>query len=612
MSDRSRALALAAALSPILAISGRLAILGGLAAVFGGVASVSAATPRSLETIAERSNFRTTGRYDEVERLCAELAKAYPQAVRSFEFGRTPEGRPMLGLVVSTSGALTPDDARERGVPVMLAQGGIHAGEIDGKDAGFIAIREMLQGKAARGTLDSFVFVFVPVFNVDGHERFGRNNRPNQVGPEEMGWRVTSQNFNLNRDYAKADAPEMHAMLKLLDAWDPVLYVDLHVTDGAQFEPDISNTLEPVYAGDPGMQPGGRALIKELNAALATQGSIPLDFYPSFRVTDDPTSGFEVGASPPRFSTGYWALRNRYALLVETHSWKDYPTRVRVTRNILVKLSEMMAKQGRAWRTAAKEADSRAEKLGGQDVVVDYQAGPHATTIEFRGYAYTREPSPISGGLVTRYDTSKPQIWRIPLLDTVVPKLTVRAPRGAYVVPAAHAAWVGERLSLHGIRFERLERTATGANVEAFRATKVKFGSQPFESHFTATVTGEWKAERQDIPGGSLIVPVSQPKSRLVIALLEPQSPDSYAAWGFFNAAFEQKEFIEPYVAEDMAKEIMARDPAAAGEFRRLLATDPEFAKDPEARLDFFFKRHPSYDERLNLYPVFRIQSARP
>jgi hypothetical protein len=577
-----------------------------------GIAPAGAATPRALETIAERTSFRTTGRYDEVERLCAEFAKAYPQAVRSFEFGRTPEGRPMLGLVVSTSGALTPADARERGVPVMLAQGGIHAGEIDGKDAGFIALREMLQGKAARGALDSFVFVFVPVFNVDGHERFGRNNRPNQVGPEEMGWRATSQNFNLNRDYAKADSPEMQAMLKLLDAWDPVLYVDLHVTDGAQFEPDVSNTLEPTFAGDPGMQPAGRALIGELNAALAAQGSIPLDFYPEFRVTDDPASGFEVTASPPRFSTGYWGLRNRFGLLVETHSWKDYPTRVRVTRNALVKLSEMMAKQGREWRKLANESDARAAKLGGQEVVLDYEAGPHTTTIEFRGYAYTREPSAISGGLVTRYDTTKPQIWRVPLLDTVVPKVTVRAPRGAYVVPAAHAAWMGERLSLHGIRFERLERTLTGRNVEAFRATKVTFATRPFESHFTATIEGDWKTQRQDIPGGSLIVPIAQPKARLILALLEPRSPDSYAAWGFFNAAFEQKEYLEPYVAEDIAREMMARDPAVAREFRERLANDPEFAKDPEARLEFFFQRHPSYDERLNLYPVFRIQSTRP
>ena len=192
-----------------------------------------------LQTIAEQSGFKKTGRYEEVERLCAAFAKTYPDAVRCEEFGRTPEGRPMLGLIASRSGALTPDVARQRGLPVVLAQGGIHAGEIEGKDAGFLALRELLEEKAAPGTLKSFVLVFVPVLNVDGHERFGRWNRPNQNGPEEMGWRTTAQNLNLNRDYTKLDAPETRAILRLLDAWDPILYVDLHTTDGAQFEHDV-------------------------------------------------------------------------------------------------------------------------------------------------------------------------------------------------------------------------------------------------------------------------------------------------------------------------------------------------------------------------------------
>src|SRR5690606_26019324 len=192
------------------------------------------------------------------------------------------------------------------------------------------AIREMLDEKAARGALRSFVLVFVPVFNVDGHERFGRWNRPNQNGPEEMGWRTTSQNLNLNRDYTKADAPEMQAMLRLLETWDPELYVDLHATDGAQFEHDVSNQIEPSYVGDPELQPVGRALLAELNGALEAQGSLPIDFYPSLMREDDPASGFAAGAYGPRFQTGYWPLRNRFALLVETHSWKDYPTRVRV------------------------------------------------------------------------------------------------------------------------------------------------------------------------------------------------------------------------------------------------------------------------------------------
>ncbi|MBS0200492.1 MAG: peptidase M14, partial [Proteobacteria bacterium] len=174
---------------------------------------ISSASSGDLTTVSERSGFQRTGRYDEVIKLCRDFQAKYPKAVRCFDFGTTPEGRPMKALAISTSGALTPAAAHARNLPVVLAQGGIHAGEIDGKDAGFLAIREMLQGKAAKGALDRVVLLFVPVFNVDGHENFRAWNRPNQRGPEEMGFRVTAQRYNLNRDYMKADAPEMQALL---------------------------------------------------------------------------------------------------------------------------------------------------------------------------------------------------------------------------------------------------------------------------------------------------------------------------------------------------------------------------------------------------------------
>src|SRR5690606_23344091 len=135
-------------------------------------------------------------------------------------------------------------------LPVLLVQGGIHAGEIDGKDAGFLALRQVLEGEAAPGALEELVWIFVPVFNVDGHERFGAWNRPNQRGPREMGWRTTARNHNLNRDYTKADSPEMQAMLRLVGEWDPILYVDLHATDGARFEHDVAIQVEPLHSGD--------------------------------------------------------------------------------------------------------------------------------------------------------------------------------------------------------------------------------------------------------------------------------------------------------------------------------------------------------------------------
>ena len=567
--------------------------------------SLAQAAP-DLTTVSERSGFIKTGRYDEVIRLCAAFQSAYPQQVKCIDFGTTPEGRPMKALIVTRTGAFTAAAARARKLPVTLIQGGIHAGEIDGKDAGFQAIREVLDGKLAKGALDKQVLIFVPVFNVDGHERFTPNNRPNQRGPVEMGWRTTAQNFNLNRDYVKADALEMQAMLNMVNAWDPLVYVDLHVTDGAKFEHDVSIQVEPVYSGDSEFRKAGLALRSNVIADITRLGSQPQSYYMSFVDTDDPQSGFADGVSDPRFSTGYFQLRNRMAMLVETHSWKDYPTRVRITHNAFVSVLDQVAAHGAEWQQAAAAADARAMKIAGSAVPLSWKTTEKAHMVDFKGYAYTRTPSEVSGILMTRYDETKPQIWTVPLRDEVLPDLTVSAPGAGYVVPAAFAAVVGARLKQHGIAYTVIKTPQARAAVDTFRADKATFTPGSFESHQRLAVTGAWKSEARAVGAGALFVPVGQPKARLVMALLEPQAPDSMLAWGTFNNAFERKEYMEEYVAEDVAREQLAADPALAAQFKKMVDTDPAFAKNGRARLEFFAKRHASWDERFNLYPVMR------
>lgn len=565
-----------------------------------------------LITIAEESGFRRTGRSDEVARLCAAFAETWPHAVRSLAFGRSAQGRAMWALIAS--------HADPRHVPLLMLQGGIHPGESDGKDAGFIALRELLGGNAAPGVLERIAILFVPAFNVDGHERVGRWNRPNQNGPEETGWRTTAQNLNLNRDYAKADSPEMRALLGLIGSWDPLVCADLHVTDGADFEPDISLQTEPLNQGDPRLYDSGRQLRDELIAKLAAAGSLPLPFYPDLAKTDDPASGFQLTVYSPRFSTGYFPQRNRFTVLVETHSWKDYATRVRVTRNTIIALAQLLAQHGTRWRAQAREADERALHLGGSEVVLDYSAGwrepstdkpavvaTESALIDFRGYTYSREMSPISGEPVTIYDPRRPEIWRVPFRNRVSPSLSIKAPRGGYIVPAAWAADIGARLAAHGIQLGTLAAPLSGAPVEAFRATQSEFAGAPFEGRMRVRLSGEWQRDTQDIGAGSLLVPIAQPLSRLVMHLLEPQAPDSFAAWGLFNACFEEKEYFEPYVADQIARTMLDQEPRLREEFERQLRGDAAFAANPRARLEFFLRRHSSWDANLNLYPVFRV-----
>ena len=568
--------------------------------------SAASAMPVPLSTESERSGFTRTGRYAEVISLCTAFAQRYPKAVRCIDFGTTPEGRPMKALVVSTSGALTAAQARQRGLPVVLVQGGIHAGEIDGKDAGFLLLRQMLEGTAGQGVLDTLVWVFVPVFNVDGHERFGAWNRPNQRGPEAMGWRTTAANYNLNRDYLKADTAEMQAMLGLVQQWDPLATVDLHVTNGAQFQHDISIQVEPLHAGDAELRAVGRTWRDAVIADLARQGSLPLPFYPSFVVQDDPASGFEDNVPTPRFSHGYFWLRNRLGMLVETHSWKEYPVRIRATRNAVLSVLEQVATNGQPWLQTAHEADERASSLQAQPVPLTFQPGPESRRIDFNGYAYTRSLSEISGALMTRYDEDQPQIWNIPLRDNLQPDLVVTTPGAGYLVPPAHAAWVGQRLQRHGIRYSTLG-AMVDAEVEVFRATAATPAPASSEGRQRMTVTGNWAPETRSIGAGALFVPIAQAGARLLLSLLEPMAPDSLLAWGDFNNAFERKEYMEDYVAEQVAREMLAADPALRERFGQQLREDPKFAASPSARLEFFARLHPSWDEQYRLYPVMRI-----
>ena len=568
------------------------------------------AADAGLATHAERTGWRETGRYEEVIALCDAFQRAYPKTVRCFDFGTSPQGRPMKAMAISGGGHLTAERARASGLPVLLAQGGIHAGEIDGKDAGFGLVRDLLEGKVGKGLLDRQVLLFVPVFNVDGHENFRAWHRPNQRGPEQMGFRTTAQRYNLNRDYLKADSPEMRAMLALVEAWDPLAMLDLHVTDGAQFQHDISITGEPVNAGDEALQAAGRALKDGIMAKLAQQGSMPVGFYPSFRVEDDPSSGFSAGVAPPRFSHGYFQLRNRLAILVETHSWRTYPERVRATYNTVLDAMELLAEHGASWLRLAREADARSARLGGQPYVIDYATTAASRTIDFEGYAYTRTPSEVSGATMTRYDERTPQRWRVPLFDTIVPRTVVTAPRGGYIVPREHADAVARQLDVHGVQYRVLGKARAGFAAQVFQADSVQFASAPVEGHQRATIAGDWQPATVDVMAGGLFVPIAQPRARLLMQLLEPQASDSMAAWGRFNNAFERKEYMEPYVAEEQARLMLARDPALKAAFEKKLAEEPAFAADPSARLDFFYRRHPAWDDGYNRYPVLRSDVA--
>jgi hypothetical protein len=554
----------------------------------------------SLTTTAEESGWKRTGRYDEVVRLCHDFARAHPK-VRCETFGQSVEHRPMLALTLG-----------ERGRPTVVLQGGIHAGEIDGKDAGFLVLRELLAATAPDGIdLRKIRIVFVPVFNVDGHERFGAHNRPNQNGPEENGWRTTAQNLNLNRDYVKVETPEMRAMLALLTREDPIVYTDLHVTDGADFQHDIAVLVAPAAAVSDAprdLSAAATALRAAIRDRLTATKHLPLvDFYPALLKNDDPGAGFAMMVSTPRFSDAYWAAHNRLGVLVETHSWKDYATRVRATHDAILAVLRELCAHGAEWQKAARAAD--AESLAGKPLALGWRVDPtKKRTIDFLGYAYKRSTSPVSTVTRVQYDRTRPEVWHIPLFDSLVPTATTTLPRAGWFVPRAYAALVAQKLEPHGIRFRDLGTAARTLPVERFRADDIKRRAETFEGRPTITVKGSWAKESRTFTAGGLFIPVEQPRARLAAQLLEPEAPDSLTSWGYFNPVFEQKEYMEDYVLE-AAAEKMLTDPAVQAEWNQRLK-DPAFAKSPHERLEFFYKKHPSWDQQLGVVPVYRLNDA--
>lgn len=560
-----------------------------LAALCACHASPSPSVRPSLVSTGEASKFVKTGRYDEAVQLCRDFARAYA-GVRCEEIGRTLEDRPIVALHIS----------RGPNRPTIFLQAGIHAGEIDGKDAGYWFLRDLLDGKVAQGALDRVDVLFVPCINPDGHERFSRNNRPNQRGPEEMGFRVNAGRINLNRDYVKADSVEIQAVLGVFKKYKPIVEVDLHVTDGAKFEHDVAVLVGTFAKRADQLDDASKSLSDALQARLTALGHLPLPFYPSFDDDTNPASGFSYGEAPFRFSQAYATARSSLGILVETHSWRPYKYRVETTYHVLQALLEQATTQASTWQQVERDADAADHQL--REVPVEFTNGPHVTQIDFRGYAYEERPSDISGAKWLVYDETKPQVWKVPLHDEVVAKVNVRVPAQGYVIEGGFAAILAPVLDHHGVAYEPISGTI---DLEVYRATKVNWSATSYEGHQRITLDGAWGRESRTLDRGAIFVPLKQPNLRLIVQLLDPAAPDSLVQWGFVNTAFERKEYMEAYVAEEAARELLAKDPSLRAKLDAALA-DPEFAKSPEKRLELFYKLHPAWDERMNLVPIYR------
>lgn len=566
------------------------------------LAASSKAAPADYLTVAEKSDFHETGRYAESLMLYRKFAAASPFA-RLLTLGRTPEGREIVMLVVSKDRAFTPELAAKTGKPVVLLQNGIHAGEIAGKDATAMLIRDMIVTRRLASLLDRAIVLAIPVFNVDGHERFSQYNRMNQQGPREMGWRATSQRLNLNRDYVKADTPEMRAWLAMYTKWLPDLLIDNHVTDGEDHQYDVTYGMAEAPEVAPAVSGWTRdRFLPKLLEQLSADGHVVAPYgHMESAVPGNVAAGYRGMLFPPRFSNGYAAIQNRAGLLVETHSLKTFRTRVWAHYDVMRHALELIG----GLHQAVAQADAEIASLAGTQTQVHLagQIGTEGLPFDYKGVASQQQRSSLSGGFYTVYFDA-PISTATMLYDQVVTTASAALP-AAYIIPRQWTA-ITELLRLHGVQTKTLDHELkTEATVT--RLLDPLWAERPFEGRHRVEFQVEQKQETRTFPAGSIVVPMKQRAARVALNLLEPGAPDSAVSWGFLDAIFEQKEEVAPYIMEPLARQMMLQHDDLRVAFEKRLRDDPTFAADPRARLRWWYDRSPFAENDRGVYPVFRI-----
>src|ERR1035437_8447477 len=576
-------------------------------------------------TPAEASDYRSTPDYRETVASLERIAAAAAGLVKIENFGKAGEGRDLKIVIVSKDGVFEPAAIHASGRAILLVQNSIHAGEMDGKDACLALLRDLLQDKnGAKRLLDHVVFVFIPVYNIDGHERRSAYNRINQNGPELAGWRANGSNLNLNRDYMKADTPETRAFLKMFHRWLPDFFVDDHVTDGMDYQYDVTFMIDD----SPDVAPATAKWIHEtvtpeLEHRVNAAGHICFPALIDLNDDTDPAKGLSFEADEPRFSTGQMILENRPGLLVELHMLKDYKTRVTGNYEILRALLEVMNRDAAKLIALNRAADAAATRLGTN--ASSQEKFPLATgwsgettPVLFHGFQFTRAMSEISGAEWVRYSHEP---WDVTLPAATGAKVTTSiAPPAGYIVPPQWTHVI-DVLAAHDVAMHRTTVAWTG-KVESYRCSGMQWQGRPSESRHPV-FRGErggaqpghfgqcaMTTETMTFPAGAAVVELNQRLSKVAIHWLEPEATDSAVRWGFFDSIFEQKEYGEAYVLEKLARENLARDPALKAEFDHRVQTDPAFASSPRARLEFFYEHSPWFTENhIGEYPAGRLLS---
>ncbi len=555
-----------------------------------------------FETVFETSKGFETATYLETIDFYLRLAKNYPE-INVQTIGNTDSGYPLHLVSFNTDGDFNFQKIGGSKT-IVLVNNGIHPGESDGIDATMMMYRDLAENKITHPK--NVVLATIPVYNVGGMLNRNTTTRANQNGPNSYGFRGNAQNYDLNRDFIKADTKNAETFTEIFHLVSPDIFIDNHVSNGADYQYTLTHlfTQHNKLGGHL-----GKYLHEEMMPDLEQKLSeTNWDITPYVNVFNrPPETGFSQFMDYPRYSTGYTTLWNTLGMMVETHMLKPYKTRVEGTYELMKQMLVIAENdheqiQSLKTQTANNIASLKSYHLNWK---IDTTK---ITTLQFKGFEVDTLTSEITGLPRLKYDRTRPFVKETAYSNYFIPSDTIAVP-AAYVVKKGWHKIIN-RLAMNQIKFYELEADTTLA-LESYRIADYNTRKSPYEGHYphyNTKVTG--KIKKVSLQKGDYIIPTNQKGIRYLLETLEPQAPDSFFNWNFFDAILQQKEGFSPYVFEDTALELLKNDEDLRERFILKKQNDEEFSKNWYAQLDWLFKKSDYYEPAHMQYPIYRVPAG--
>ena len=556
----------------------------------------------------ERGNQNQTTQWKECIAFYERLAADFPRVLHFFQIGVSDNGLPMHAGVVSSDGIFDRAQIKADGRPVFFNNNGIHPGEPEGIDACMALVRDFCTQPERLAALGNTLFLFIPVYNVDGSLNRQSTSRVNQLGPEQFGFRANGRNLDLNRDFIKCDSLAAQAFNAFFTAWDPDVMVDTHTSNGADYQ--YTMTLINTQTDKLGGALGGflrDTMLPAVYATMAERGWPTCPYVNPVQTTPD--DGIEDFLEVPRFSTGYAALHHCIGFMPETHMLKPFADRyasMRTLVEVVLAFTVSHAAEIQALRRAARANASTQRRwplLWKTDT-------SRPAAFRFRGYAAVHRPSVLGAYSRLAYDRSQPWERDIPWYNRCVPALEVNTPKW-YLIPQAWREVI-ERLQCNGVVVQRLASDQT-LKAQVYRIGNVVSRAQAYEGHlFHDEVEVSQHTESVWGRAGDAVVDLAQPHARYAVETLEPQAHDSFFRWGFFNSILEKKEAYSDYVFEDTALEMLQAEPELNARFEAWKQAFPARVANQGDVLDFIFSHGQRFHEpEWRRYPVVGLSDVK-